>query len=274
MNARAKIGRFVRTTSTQHMQAKQPRVLLFGDSHCYAVQRAVERRLKRGKPVPLIVHRLLKTHWKNGQTVGDTRFEDFLKIIRSLAQEDVVLSMIGGNQHAAISTIQHPQRFDFLERRGETPFDSEAEIVPYRMLADYFASALGQGDGKSLRALRSATKARVIHILPPPPKRDNPFIEQYHETVFAREGIDAQGVSTAELRMKFWQLQTNTLKKLASKLNIELMLPPAAALDEAGFLARDYYANDATHANPDYGELVLRNIEKRYSHPSISIGQQ
>jgi hypothetical protein len=273
MNARAKIGRSVRTTSTQHMRAKKPRVLLFGDSHCYAVQRAVERRVKRGKPVPLIVHRLLKTHW-SGRPLGDTRFEDFLEIIRSLAQDDVVLSMIGGNQHAAISTIQHPQRFDFVERRGEAPFDPEAEIVPYRMLAVYFASALGQGDGKSLRALRSATKARVIHILPPPPKRDNPFIEQYHETVFAREGINAQGVSTPELRIKFWQLQTKTLKKLASKLNIELMLPPAAALDEAGFLARDYYANDATHANPDYGELVLRNIEKRYSHRSISTGQQ
>ena len=43
------------------------------------------------------------------------------------------------------------------------------------------------------------------------------------------------------------------------------MMPPAAALDPEGFLARDYYANDATHANPPYGELVLREVEARYA---------
>lgn len=268
MNARAKIGRPVRRAPTKDVPPKQPRVLLFGDSHCYAVQRAIERRVKRGKRVPVTAHRLQKTHWKSGQIVGDTRFEDFLEIIRPLERDDVVLSMIGGNQHAALSTIQHPQRFDFLERRKDEPLDPDAEIVPYRMVASYFASALAGGDGRSLRALRAATSARVVHIIPPPPKRDSAFIQEYHETVFAREGIQAQGVSAPALRMKFWQLQTKTLKDIAAKAEIELMLPPAAAVDEAGFLAPEYYAKDATHANPDYGELVLREIEKRYSQPS------
>src|SRR4030095_11584617 len=102
-------------TNPKKRSKRQPVVLLFGDSHSNSIQRAVERRLNKGRAVPLTVHRLLKTHWKSGQTVGDTSFEQFLEIIAKLDAEDVVLSMIGGNQHAVFSTIQHPQRFDFLE---------------------------------------------------------------------------------------------------------------------------------------------------------------
>jgi hypothetical protein len=41
-------------------------------------------------------------------------------------------------------------------------------------------------------------------------------------------------------------------------------VPPASAFDADGFLARKFYAADATHSNPEYGELMLRKIERRY----------
>ncbi len=42
------------------------------------------------------------------------------------------------------------------------------------------------------------------------------------------------------------------------------MLPPRRALDADGYLDRRYYANDATHANADYGELLLSSVEAQY----------
>jgi len=243
----------------------KPAIVLFGDSHSYAIQRAIEKRRAKGRPVPLAAHRLLKV--KGTKQIGDTSFEDFLDVVRPLQPHDVVLSMIGGNQYAVFSMIQHPQRFDFIEPEDDKGLDPGAEIIPYRLLADAFRQGIRGGDGKSLAALRKATAARVVHVIPPPPKADNDFIQQHHETVFAKEGIASQGVSSAALRMKFWHLQTRVLAEICAELGVEIMMPPSAACDPEGFLIRDCYASDATHANDDYGELILRQVERDYASP-------
>lgn len=239
-----------------------PQILLFGDSHTHAIQRALQRREKRGRPIPLAAHRLLKM--KGETEIGDTSFEQFLELVRPLKSTDVVLSAIGGNSYAVFSTIQHPDRFDFVDPNGASELDSSAGVIPYRILEGYFSEAIGARDGKSLERLRQATKARVVHVIPPPPKGDNDFITQYHESVFRNEGIVSHGVSSPSLRLKFWLLQTRVLTKLCADRDVEVLMPPPAAIDREGFLAPDYYAKDATHANPEYGELLLQEIERWY----------
>jgi hypothetical protein len=251
-----------RPRSDRRTDLSEPTILLFGDSHAYAVQRAIEKREGKGRKAPLQAHRLVKL--KNGKQQGDTSLEEFIEIVRPLGPEDIVLSMIGGNQHAVFSTIQHPQKFDFLEPNSDAGIEEEAELIPYRILLGCFERGIRNGDGKSLEALRQATAARVIHIIPPPPKADSAFVQQYHESVFANEGITAHGVSSPRLRLKFWHLQKRVLEELCAELKVEVMLPPATALDSRGFLASDYYANDATHANHFYGELLLREVEARF----------
>ncbi len=239
-----------------------PRMMLFGDSHSYAIQRAVERREAKGREVPLAVHRLLKI--KNDRELGDTSFEDFLMMVGKLSPEDVVLSAIGGNQHAVYSTIQHPLAFNFFEPNSSAPMRADVCVIPYRILEDNFAKGIRARDGASLTALRNATKARVVHVLAPPPKRDNEHILRHHESRFAKENIVDLGVSSPELRMKFWNLQRRVLEEICEEVGIEVLGPPADALDEEGFLAPEYYASDATHANPAYGELVVAQAEDQF----------
>lgn len=239
----------------------EPRILLFGDSHTYAVQRAIERRSAKGLAVPLTAHRLLKT--KNDVVMGDTTFEEYLALTGKLDEQDVAVSMIGGNQHAVFSTIQHPQKFTFL-MPSDTGATEGAEIIPYRALAQHFDAGIRGRDGQSLAALRKATRARVVHLQPPPPKRDNAHILKHHESKFAQDNIADLGVSAPELRMAFWRLQARLLEELCAELNIAVLPPPPAALDADGFLAPEFYASDATHANPSYGELVLQQIEENF----------
>jgi len=248
----------------------KPQILLFGDSHVYAVQRAVERRTVKGQPVPLSAHRLLKT--KNDVVMGDTSFEDFLKLAGALKESDTVISMIGGNQHAVFSTIQHPQPFSFL-LPGDKPEPGAGAIglIPYRTLADHFDAGIRGRDGKSLTALREATRARVVHLQPPPPKRDNQHILLHHESNFANEGITTLGVSPPELRLKFWRLQSVLLEALCTSLGIDVLPPPPDALDPDGFLLPEFYASDATHANPAYGELVLQQVEQNLCAPASAV---
>jgi hypothetical protein len=245
--------------------ARPRHILLFGDSHSHAVQSAIQKRLGKGQAAPLTAHRLFKE--KNGSHIGDTSFEEFLKLIGKLDENDVVLSMIGGNQHAVYSTIQHPQAFDFFEPGEGGLANKSREVIPYRAIEAAFATGLRRGDAKSLEAIRAATVARVVHIIPPPPKRDNAFVEQYHESLFAVEGLATRGVSPPELRLKFWKLQTRVLETLCAEFGIEVMMPPAAAIEHRGFLRPEYYARDATHANWRYGERVLREVENRFLPP-------
>lgn len=250
---------------------KQPTILLFGNSHSHAVHRAVEMRLGQGRSAPLAVFRQLKE--KNGRKIGNITFDGFLDRISQLGPNDVVLSMIGGNQHAVFSTVQHPQPFDFYTPdHGAAPRDG-VEIIPYRALIALFAkgvieglaidNVIIQGVGRGLEAVRNATGARVVHLIPPPPKGDKEYIVRHHEKLFAGQGIASLGVSPPELRLKFWLLQARILQKFCRKLGIEVMMPPAQAMRD-GFLRPEHYGDDATHANWLYGELVLRSVEARF----------
>lgn len=232
-----------------------PRIMLFGDSHSYAIQRAIERREAKSRRVPLTAHRLRKV--KNDKVMGDTSFEEFLDMASALTPQDVVLSAIGGNQHAVYGTIQHPIPFSFFEPGSDAPLEADVGIIPYRILEANFGKGIRARDGQSLEALRKATPARLIHLLAPPPKRDNDHILRHHESRFAEENIAELGVSSPELRMKFWKLQRRILEEVGRDYGFEVLGPPPAALDEDGFLAPEYYASDATHANVAYGELVL-----------------
>lgn len=238
-----------------------PQLLLIGDSHAHAVERAIGRRQGKNLSTSVQVHRLLKS--KNGTVIGDITFENFLRIARQLSPDDHVFSMIGGNQYAVFSTIQHPQKYSFL-MPGDAGVENCDELIPYRALAQHFDAGIRGRDGKSLAALRKATRARVVHLQPPPPKRDNAHILHHHESKFAQDNIVGLGVSAPELRMAFWRLQAQLLEKLCAELNITVLPPPPAALDVDGFLAPEFYAGDATHANASYGELVLQQIEESF----------
>jgi hypothetical protein len=242
------------------------RALLFGDSHAHAVLTAIAKREGKGLPVPLSAHRLLKE--KNGVRIGSTSFETFLQLIADLGPNDVVVSMIGGNQHAVYSTIQHPQRFDFFSPDVRVVEKGTAEIIPYRAIEDVFERGLRSGDGRSLEALRSATVARVVHVLPPPPKEDNEYIAQNHETLFATD-LPQRGVSSPRLRLKFWHLQKRVLQRICRELGIDVITPPKRAVDDRGFLLPEFYANDATHGNWLYGERILRDVERLHLGGSL-----
>jgi hypothetical protein len=234
-------------------------ILLFGDSHAHAVQRAIAKREGKGKTTRVVAYRLLKD--KKGVQVGDSSLEQFLERVRGAGPNDLVASMIGGNQHAVYSTIQHPQKFDFFNVERDPVDPTAGEFIPYRALKDVFAYGLRSGDGRSLEALRKATKARIVHIVPPPPKADNEHIIKYHETLFAND-IAHYGVSPPMLRLKFWKLQTRILARICERLGIEILMPPKRAVDELGFLRPEFYAHDATHGNWLYGERVIRQLEK------------
>ncbi|MCL6697302.1 hypothetical protein LZ496_00660 [Sphingomonas sp. NSE70-1] len=244
-------------------------MLLYGDSHSEAVFQAAELRERRRYPTSIAIHRARRQ--KGEKVIGDTSLEEFVEIARGLSSSDMVISMIGGNQHAVLATIQHPIPFDVLEPGADfSSLRPGTELIPYRAIASIIHGGIRGRDGRALSKIRDATPARMFHIIPPPPKRDSDFIRSYHESRFS-EDIAKLGVSSPELRMKIWRMQRNLLHEYCDELGIEAFDPPQAALDQDGFLLPEYYAKDATHANRNYGLLLLQELEQRIVRSNESV---
>lgn len=235
------------------------KIMIVGDSHTDAIKRAIKLR-KGAFTHEISAQRFSKI--KNGEPFGDISLEDVEAVAGQLDPSDLLVSTVGGNQHQVFGLIQHPQPFDFHLPDTALPMQSGSETIPYRVLWDVFSSGLRGRDGATLRRLRAATQCRLVHLTPPPPKEDEAHILRRFETHFAKHGLAEQGVTAAPVRLKLWHLQVRALQELCAEIGITLLPPPAGTQTEDGYLKPTYYADDATHANGDYGILVLLQLEE------------
>jgi hypothetical protein len=239
------------------MTAIQIRII--GDSHVDAIKRA----MTAAKPDPdfvLSAQRIRRM--KEAAVVGDIELTDFLQQSAALDTCDLVVSAMGGNQYNAFGLVQHPQAFDFfLPGRPDLKPLPNRQILPYQLLLDMFRTGVGGKDGERLKQLRAATKAKVLHLCPPPPKEDAALILQKHETLFVKQGLLEHGVTPASIRLKLWLLQTLVMRDLCREYGVKFIPVPDETCTAVGYLQPAYYANDATHANPAYAALQLERLK-------------
>lgn len=235
------------------------RIVVVGDSHTDAIKRALARGRFVDPEIAVEAYRYSRV--KNGKEIGDLSEPEVCELVASLGRDDLIVSTIGGNQHQTLALIQHPDRFDvMLPGDFETIPDQSCSLIPYAQLFETLERGIKNKDGARLKILREAAGAKVVHLIPPPPKEDAEHIMRRHETDFAKSGIAEKGISPAALRKKVWQIQVAALRSTCSEIDVDLLDPPVGTLDEHGFLGREYYADDATHGNTKYGERILRQL--------------
>jgi hypothetical protein len=235
------------------------RILVFGDSHTVALERAHTQRASSDNP-HISVLRLSKV--KDGKEIGDISLDAAVSMVAESAPDDLIASTIGGNLHQVVGLVQHPVAFDFIEPGDQSPPDSQpCVLIPYQTIWSFFERSLRRNDGQRIKTLREAAGRPIYHLLPPPPKESTAHILQRNETAFQKAGIATKGVTPAPIRLKLWRLQCAVLRYLCTEWGFHLLPPPDGTQTPEGFLKPEYYKNDATHANAGYGELVLRQLE-------------
>jgi hypothetical protein len=254
------LARLFRPPELTHPESSTgPRIALFGDSHTAALQAAKAYPDRSHVYEHVRIHRLRKT--KNGKDVGDTDLQEFCDSIRNFAETDFVYSAVGGNQYAVVSTVRSPLEYDVLTSPDDGEMDSpDLTLVPFRALASHIERGIRGSLGPVLREIRNSTRARVLHLAPPPPKKSNDFISRHFESRFAKQGLGDLGPTRPELRLKCWKLQNDALARLCDEIGVELVQPPWRTVTPEGYLAERCYANDVTHGNRRYGEYVLKDI--------------
>lgn len=235
------------------------RVHIVGDSHTYAIQVALKKGWTPPPGIELTARWLMRA--KNNGFVGDVTFEAVLEECAALQPTDVIVSAIGGNKHAMISLIQHPEPYDVLSaRRDPDSFEPGAELIPSAVFKSYLDIQLGKTDYPRVMSLREAGVQRTLHLAPPPPKANVDHILSGAESVFAAWGIREKGVSPALLRQSIWDLQFEATRENLEPRGVEVVPPPPGTQEPEGYLLPEYYSTDATHANAAYAARVLDQI--------------
>jgi hypothetical protein len=107
--------------------------------------------------------------------------------------------------------------------------------------------------------------AKLALLGTPPPKKDNEKLRGLltREPVFV--AIAAAHNATPEtieitdpyVRLKLWYLLQDMFREAAAKFGGVYVPVPAETQDRDGFLREEFWAADVTHANSDYGRLML-----------------
>lgn len=240
------------------------KVFILGDSHTTAIAEAVKLRQETGRdidsPFELYASRFSKQK-TNGSVVPGLSPQDAEALLSKARNTDVLVCVLGGNQYNTLGLLEHVEPFDLIEPETRAdPQPTAARIIPLAQMNAAFSAFVGSVRRAVMHHM-TGFKGKTLYLNPPPPKADNAYIKKNAEGYFRTEGKVRLNISPADMRRRLWSVQSQALARMCDDLGVQFVDSPDAAKD-GGFLKRDCYGADATHANAHYGELVLRQLER------------
>ncbi len=170
-----------------------------------------------------------------------------------------IVCCIGGAVHTVVGLVNHPRPFDLL-LPGSTVDDTAAgaDIIAY----DLVAASIRRRAAMQVHLLRLvmtlADGLPVVQLCPPPPvARDDLILGS--PSGFAA-ALAEHGEPPAPLRLKLWRTYCNVLAEMCDELGAPCLAAPSRCLDPAGFLREEFWGADPTHANAQYGALVVEQL--------------
>lgn len=246
-------------------------IVVFGHSHIDCLFFASREPLSvaanpgRGRPfnlfrMPILQPAAVKNQaskWVPNEVVWEEMEKDGL----FQADDAAFVSLMGGNEYNVIGLIQHHTEFDF--RFGDDEVSPSARILSLDLMRRLLELSLDYWM-ELLPFIKERVSGPVFHFETPPPIRSEDFIRTHLDPEIVRAHGYEVTISPALLRRKLWMLSTEQVRRRCKAMGIGYLELPQGASDD-GFLNREFWGTDATHANPHYGEIALRHIKKAVS---------
>ena len=169
-------------------------------------------------------------------------------VVAATAGATLVVLCPVGNEHAALSLSNEP----------ETDPAGLRERVRSR-LANY---------RKWLAMLCNCIQSPAA-LLPPPPPVESEAHLRAHPGLFAQRFAE-HGVAPAARRSQTWLYQVQMLREMATEFGLRFLELPATVFSDGRYLREDFLGNNPSHANPAYGELILRHIVEVAAKPGAA----
>jgi hypothetical protein len=187
---------------------------------------------------------------------------DFLSDVKTLIDVErpaAVLCFSSDSFGFAVGAFKSPRPFDFaLPGRDDLELIPGAEIIPYGLMAEAALLANTYWSQMISVAVECGHAPVYSVCVPPPVASFEPFLPTLSNDSI-RSKLERFGEAPKALRYKTWHVQAEADCRKAAAAGAGFLRPPAEALDDDGFLGADF-AGDLIHANPAYGNLILRQL--------------
>lgn len=177
----------------------------------------------------------------------------------ALKDAKMLVSLIGGNGHNIFGLVEMQPRIDLYDPTIAT-IDANRTLLP-RALVKTGLQRQVRFWLQLMRDVRALTPASMdmIHVAPPPPIGDDSHILA-NPGPFS-EPLSAYGLAPPSLRLKLWRLHIEILEACCQEGGIRFLKPEIDWCTHDGFLLPEFYGNDPSHANEDYGRRILQQVE-------------
>ncbi len=231
-------------------------IFVFGDSHTRALKEALSNR-KVAKSIFNFKINWLQTE-KNGLRRGDLKYEDAISHVSNLSENDLLVISLLGTGHNIFGLMEHDVPFRISIENDDLTDNINDELIPENLIFDMFFDYSNRS--KKIIDLKKSTKAKVVHLMTPPPKSSNDYIKSKIKN-YRDKVVGEYDINPPYVRLKFWSIEMNALQSVCKQYDIDVVSPPQEAIDSDGFLKEFFWGKDATHANSAYGDLVLTQLE-------------
>jgi hypothetical protein len=233
------------------------RALVIGQSHSAAIAEALAGDCASVEGIS--IYRLGDQERPDANAVS---LVEAVAIVAALPATIPVFLSILGSYHNILGLLRSGADFDFLVTTKDAPDPQAIARIPHRAIAAAFEQNFVAAE--SVRKIRDAARSPIYILSTPPPKESDEFVlarlMSQKKKSYRGKSIPEVGVERAGIRLKLWTLEASLTARWAELHNMHFVPAPAKSFNENGFLASEYYAEDATHANGRYGELVVEQI--------------
>jgi hypothetical protein len=181
--------------------------------------------------------------------------KDLPEYITTLFQPKFIFCTFGGSEHNVFGLIEMPQPFDFFDP-VDTSIDSSRALISYSMLRETMSARMKTGF-MLLKKIKSLFDCNVAHICSPPPFE---HFEDRHILPRVFHDKMQYGISPANFRRKLHTLHSSIVFNMCQELDVNFLGVPHNSMNSFGFLRPELMSKDPTHANAEYGDLVLQQL--------------
>ncbi|NWK95770.1 hypothetical protein DM806_08790 [Sphingobium lactosutens] len=177
-------------------------------------------------------------------------------------QPNYIFLSLHGNFHNVISLIENPVPFSVGDtEQGHVPGDDAIDrvFIPEDMMRAFVEAELQATTFIHFpKLVAHFAAAKIFHLCAPPPSGDQAHIRNF-PGVF-KDQLHLR-VSPLPLRLKLYRIQCELFRQACDQHGISFVDVPDAALSDSGALKRDYWNDDPTHGNLQYGRLVIDQMK-------------
>lgn len=233
-----------------------PRILIAGHSHTFAMFQALDNSPKFSELAGIVTQSDFKTH-----RIIDFDYWDFVAEISNFQPTFISWN---GNQHNIHFLIQSD---DIFRISGlEENISENYPVIPVLQIRELFKPTFDE-----LRLVLSRFKQlNNLTLLGTPAPKPREVIKQrittekYYTDVALNLGLHPNQIEITSdaLRVFMWDLTQKMTQEISQEFGIKFFPTPSSTLTQNKTLKSEFLAEDVTHADIKFGELILEELLK------------